>query len=216
MLRVCLLYAEKRGYLLEAPEFEMVTVEAPNEAEQFLSEGETALFLDTCARVDTAWHPFFVVAFRTGLRVGELIALQAGDADLAQAQLHVRRRSYGGQVSTPKSGRVRTVPMPPSAVEALHPVVKGKPRDALLFAYPDGTPYDRNTPRAHIRHVARACGLREFGIHQTRHSYASHLVQRGVSLEVIARLLGQSSPSVAARYSHLGRSALEAAVAVLP
>ena len=103
ILRAVLNFAESRGYILEAPEIEMVEEEEPDEAELFLTEEETALFLETAARLDPAWHPFFVVAFRTGSRVGELIALQVGDVALTtiSPQIHLRRRSYAGKVGSP-------------------------------------------------------------------------------------------------------------------
>jgi hypothetical protein len=57
--------------------------------------------------------------------------------------------------------------------------------------------------------------MEPFNINMTRHSYASHLVQRGVPLATVAKLLGQSVLTVTARYAHLGRSDLHDAVRVL-
>jgi len=54
-----------------------------------------------------------------------------------------------------------------------------------------------------------------FNIHTTRHTYASHLVQRGVPLATVAKLLGQSVLTVTGRYAHLGRSDLHDGVRVL-
>jgi len=66
-----------------------------------------------------------------------------------------------------------------------------------------------------IRHawgrVCKAAGLRDFRIHDLRHSYASILASSGYSLSVIGKLLGHSNPATTSKYAHLADAALKLA-----
>ena len=191
----------------------MVEEPDPEEELQFISADQTASFLAAVLHLEPEWHAFFVVAFRTGLRIAELIELRWKDVNLERCELHVRRSRYDGDITTPKSGRSRIVPFPSEVARALWPMVG--PPERLVFAYEDQTPFDRYIARAPIERVCHRIGMEPFNIHMTRHSYASHLVQRGVPLATVAKLLGQSVLTVTARYAHLGRSDLHDAVRVL-
>ncbi len=61
----------------------------------------------------------FLTAAFTGLRVGELLALRWRAVDFAGATIRVRASYYLGQLTTPKSGKVRTVPMAPDVAGTL-------------------------------------------------------------------------------------------------
>ena len=193
----------------------MVEEPDPEESELFLTVEQTEAFLAATETYEPEWLPFFLLAFRSGLRIGELIALQVGDVDVEHEQLHVRRATYGDETTTPKSGRKRIVPLPSGVVEALHARLEGRARSALLFCYPDGGAYGRYVARPPTERICARAGLEAFNIHQTRHSYASHLVQRGVPLAVVASLLGQTVLQVTAKYAHLAPSTLREAVQVL-
>ena len=61
----------------------------------------------------------FLTAAFTGLRMGELLALRWRDVDFAGSVIRVRSSWAGGQLTTPKSGKVRSVPMAPDVASAL-------------------------------------------------------------------------------------------------
>ncbi len=56
--------------------------------------------------------------------------------------------------------------------------------------------------------VCQAAGIEGVRIHDLRHTYASSLVSRGVSLHIVGRLLGHTQPQTTARYAHLDDNAL--------
>jgi integrase len=76
---------------------------------QFVSEDEYLTFEEADRFVRAAapeWRPFLVVALKTGLRVGELLALKWQDIDLVAAHLIVRRTLWRDQEGSPKGARI--------------------------------------------------------------------------------------------------------------
>ena len=66
-----------------------------------------------------------------------------------------------------------------------------------------------------LRHVCELAGLRAVGWHLLRHTYASHLAMRGVSLQTIQEQLGHSGVAMTLRYAHLSPESVSGAIAVL-
>ncbi len=60
-------------------------------------------------------------------------------------------------------------------------------------------------------HLTRQAGPEGYRRHDNRHTYASHLVSGGLSLEVVGRLLGHTSPETTQRYAHLADDPLRRA-----
>jgi len=176
----------------------------------------------------------FVTLLGTGLRRGELLALTWKDIDLANATLTVRR----GLVRTKETGLTfqepktktsqRTIPLPDEVVAALkaHRVRQAKEKlelgpayedSGLVFANELGKPIEpRNLDRTFYR-VRKKAGLpADVNLHALRHTYATRLLERGVSLKTIQKLLGHSKYDVTADiYSHVAPELAREAVAVL-
>ena len=188
----------------------------------FYDAVQTAAWLATCEHVAPDWHAFFFVAFRTGLREGELFALRVEDLDLASGRANVLRsyglvgRSQYGE-SSPKSGKARTVGLTPSTVAVLRHHL-GARSSGLVFAASraDG---DRHLLRQMLlapwNRVTKAAKLKPMTLHGMRHSYASQLVMAGVPLPVVQALLGHSTIRMTERYAHLGPGHASSFVGVL-
>ena len=151
-----------------------------------------------------------LVALRTGLRLGELMALQWKDVDLQRAQLRVRRSVTDGIIGTPKSGKARDLPLTPSVVRALR---KHRHRQGpWVFCQEDGTLLTDGQCKCPLYRAYDRAGIKRQGWHVLRHSFASHLVMRGVALKVVQELLGHSTIEMTMRYAHLSPSTLQQAV----
>jgi integrase len=98
--------AEEWGLIAAAAKMKLFRL-APADFE-FLTFEETPRFL---AAVPTEWKTFALVALKTGLRVGELLALKWDDLDLVAGRLMVRRTLWHTQEVMPKGGKVREVPL---------------------------------------------------------------------------------------------------------
>ena len=65
------------------------------------------------------------------------------------------------------------------------------------------------------RSVTAAADLKDYRIHDNRHTHASHLVSSGLSLPIVGRLLGHTNPSTTQRYAHLADDPLRQAAEVM-
>ena len=74
-----------------------------------MNEEEVDLFLDTCFKHFREYWEFFLCAFRTGMRMGELLGLKWGDIDWNQKFIKVERSYKRGRFDKTKTGRVSTM-----------------------------------------------------------------------------------------------------------
>jgi integrase/recombinase XerC len=139
--------------------------------------------------------------YGAGLRVGELVALDARDVDLQRGEARV----WG------KGGKERVVPLPAAARAALDAYLRERSRPGLLaeplFASlraPGGAVRrlaDRDVRRVLARR-ARLVGVADrVHPHRLRHSYATHLLDMGAGLREIQEVLGHASLSTTQRYT---------------
>jgi integrase len=149
-----------------------------------------------------------------GLRWGETAGLRIGDVAFLRRRLSVVgvNTQHGRWKEYPKSSKSRReISVPPHILEMLAPLVAGRPPGELLFRTVRGS---RPWMGANWRvrwyqaiEAARAAHpemeIPAHSPHSLRHSAASWLVQDGVPLYDVQRLLGHESPQITQRYAHL-------------
>jgi site-specific recombinase XerD len=84
-----------------------------------------------------------------------------------------------------------------------------------VFLDADDQPFNGNRLATGLSRVRRRAGLRKVGWHTLRHTFASHLVMRGVPLTAVQLLMGHSTITTTMRYAHLAPSTLRAAIDML-
>ena len=212
-LRKVLTLAAEWDLIVKAPKVKSFKVKH-NEyitEEQFLTFDEAERLIRAAA---TEWHTFIVVALKTGLRVGELLALKWEDVDLVTCQLVVRRTLWHRQEGPPKGGRNRKVPLSDEAVAVLksHRHLKGP----YVFCEADGRRLTHSRVKDVVPSACKKAQLaKRLTTHGLRHTFASHLVMRGVSLMAVKELLGHESIEMTLRYSHLSPDVKRDAVKLL-
>jgi integrase len=156
----------------------------------------------------------------TGMRFGEMAGLHWNRVDLMRGNITVVETwdSAARRVKAyPKSKKPRVVPIPTWVADALAdrppesgagcglPHAVGRCRSSLVVAAPGGGALDGHNmgQRAWADATERA-GLHGVRLHDLRHSYASWLVQDGLPLQEVQRLLGHASVVTTQRYSHFG------------
>jgi integrase len=168
-------------------------------SDEFLDFEETDRFLRAAA---PEWRVFLTTALKTGLRVGELLALKWEDLDLVAGRLVVRRTLWHGQEGPPKGGQNRTVPLSPDALASLkgHRHLRGP----YVFCDPSGARLTHSMVKDVVPSTCLRAKLgKRITTHGLRHTFASHLVMRGASLKAVQELLGHESIEMTLRYSHL-------------
>jgi integrase len=174
-----------------------------------LNHEEVGFFLEACLKTYPEHYPFFLCAFRTGMRLGELLALQWGDIDWNGKFIRVER-SYKLKQTTPtKNGRARRVDMSDQLIEALqHHFTKCKEEGLelglgsapeLVF-HRNGKPIEQNHIRRVFKRILDKAGLRQIRIHDMRHTYASLLLSEGISPVYVKE--PECSPGIS-RYQNL-------------
>lgn len=166
---------------------------------------QLATFLDTAEREEAAIYPLLFCLARTGMRLGEALALQWDDFDFTRREVRVvRARGEDGSITTPKSGHGRTVDVSQQLVALLrhehHQRKAEKLRHGLaelspwVFSTSAGTPFDHaNVAKAFKRVLKEAALPGHHSPHGLRHTFASLLLQAGESPAYVQRQLGHAS-----------------------
>jgi len=146
----------------------------------------------------------FELLYSSGLRLGELIALNLDDGrlDLRQGEVTV----------TGKGSKTRTVPVGARAREALAAWMNARraaPGEKALFVGARGRRISASAVGARLKQWARRRGLHErVHPHMLRHSFASHVLQSSQDLRAVQEMLGHASISTTQVYTHLDYQAL--------
>jgi integrase len=167
---------------------------------RFLTSDEFQALL---AEIPTHYRPLVMTLAATGIRWSEAEALTVADACLSGGSPTLRiNKSVGwdasasvrqiGPTKTRKSDR--TVALPSEAVEAMRPLVSGRPSSARLFSGPEGGPLRHHLFYRSWRRACAKAGLDPCPrIHDLRHSHVAWLVAAGIPLPVIQSRLGHES-----------------------
>ena len=151
-------------------------------------------------------------AFYTGVRLNELVNLRWRNINIKN-----KRLTIGDTKFMTKSKKQRVIPLHDKVLKLLEEIKpKGESRDYAkyyVFGKSRVQPYTGDCLSKKFKKALREVGIEDsIKFHSLRHSYASYLVQRGVSIYIIKDLLGHSSTTVTERYSHLNMDSLQEAV----
>ena len=162
-------------------------------------------------------YAFILCLARTGMRIGEVTALQWIDVDFANLYIIVRRNiPHHGQVETTKTAASdRKVDMSPELAEVLRQLRTERKKEALangtvfdmedwMFRTNAGTPIHYTNFLRRVWHrVLDIAQVRRRTPHDLRHTWASHMLASGADLAYVSAQLGHANPSITLRiYSH--------------
>ena len=163
----------------------------------------------------TGWIRIAIaLASYSGLRMGEVRALEVRDVDLTRAHIIVRRAFSDDVVITPKSGHERIVPLLPDLRDVLEVAMRRKLPHARIVVTESGATPGRAHVLTALKRLEAKLGVREWNFHSLRHFFVSELVRQGGSIEAIRLLAGHSKIDVTQRYAHAESSELRSTIAL--
>jgi integrase len=135
--------------------------------------------------------------------MGEVLHARKSDFDLT-------RGVWTKPAHQTKQKRTEHLPLSAPAAILVSGLVESSPESPYLFpGNIDGEPL--KDVKKFWASVVREAEIKGYRRHDNRHTYASHLVSSGLSLEIVGRLLGHTSPTTTKRYAHLADDPLRAA-----
>jgi integrase len=184
-----------------AAEVEKFPQRCGGEIEVFSPEEVWSLIRAAESEQDAA---LFLTAAFTGLRMGELLALHWRDVDFVGSVVRVCASYYLGQLTTPKSGKVRSVPMAPDVAGAL--AALGRRPDwvgdeDLVFVGLAGGYLDGSALRRRYKTALTAAGLRPLRFHDLRHTFGTRMIAKA-DIRRVQEWMGHADIQTTMRYLH--------------
>jgi integrase len=167
----------------------------------FSPEEVWALVRAAASEVDGA---VFLTAAFTGLRMGELLALRWRDVDFGGSAVRVRASYYAGHLTTPKSGKVRAVPLAPDVAAVLAQLGQRENwtgDDDLVFAGIAGDYLDGSALRRRYKATLAAAGLRPLRFHDLRHTFGTRMIAKA-DIRRVQEWMGHADIQTTMRYLH--------------
>jgi integrase/recombinase XerD len=142
-------------------------------------------------------------AYSAGLRVSEVVRLQWKHLDRERCQMLIK---------SAKGDKDRYVPLSPLVADILTSYYRKsvvKPRTYVFEGKTPGMPYSRRSAQAVFKQAKEKAGIRkDVSFHSLRHSFATHLLEKGIDVKYIQELLGHFSIKTTTRYLHIAKEKL--------
>lgn len=208
VLRTILYVAVKWGYLKDNPTKGITKLKVEESKQpRFLTEAECETLLKACS---LRLYPIVFTFLNTGMRKAELENLEWTDIDLKRKRISIRKKSFW----QPKTGE-RHIPINDPLCDLLQRIKaentkKGKSN--FVFCDLDGSQIKYKV-REQLIKTAKHAGIPDLTkIHTLRHTFASHLVMKGIDLPTVQKLMGHADIQTTMIYSHLAEDHLSNAV----
>ena len=206
-LRGCLEYCVREGLITVNPAALVRTPKIARKLPDVPSEEQTIALLDGAAAgklerpMPERDRALLEMLYGCGVRVSELVGMNAGDIDFREGWVRVRG----------KRKKERQVPVPAQTMEVLRawmevrPVQSGAPpeQQAVFLNHRGGRLSERGAGGILKMYAIALLGDSSLHPHSLRHAYATHLLRAGADLRAIQELLGHASLSTTQRYTQL-------------
>ncbi len=204
-LRSFFKYLQRQKVIKTNPASLVVTPKLDKPLPHFLSEAETLTLIEAPKTDKVAQlrdKAIFEVLYSTGIRVSELVGLDEEDIDAISNIIRV----------TGKGRKERLIPIGDTALTAIDAYIQKRPvQAAAIFLNKSGTRLsDRSVRNIINKYITQEAMNRKIHPHMFRHSFATHLLNRGADLRSVQELLGHVNLSTTQIYTHLTTDKLKA------
>ena len=204
-LRTFFKFLLREGYLKENPALLISTPKVDKYLPNFLTEEEIARLIELPLKDTVSGlrdRAIFETLYSTGIRISELVALSDDSIDYISGVTKVRG----------KGKKERLIPIGDRAITAIRQYLSKRPRKSRsLFLNNRGKRItDRGVRVVLTKYLQKMCEKRNISPHTFRHSFATHLLNRGADLRSVQELLGHANLSTTQVYTHLTTDRLKA------
>ena len=151
--------------------------------------------------------PIVLIAVHTGMRQDNILSITWQQADLNRGVITLEHTKNGERQGIPMNTTVKNMLSELNKIRHI--------KNQYVFPTSTGTKIDNSKVGKWFRDACKKAGIRDFRFHDLRHTCASWLVQSGIDLYVVQRLLGHRDGNMTRRYAHLAPDNLKNSVAVL-
>jgi site-specific recombinase XerD len=138
--------------------------------------------------------------YSAGLRIGEMIKMRINDIDSSRMMIHIK---------SAKGQKDRMVPLSSKLLKMLRAYYKIYAPKDYLFEGQSGMAYSPSSFNQMLKKASKKAKIRkQFSSHALRHSYATHLLENGMDVRVIQKLLGHNSIKTTMIYTQVAKSTL--------
>ncbi len=203
VLRRMLSIALREGWILRHPfsgSDTIISTSDETKRTRILSRDEETLLLDACDENRSKLRPIIICALDTGMRRGEILSLRWRDVDIKNRRINI-------QALNTKTLRARSVPATTRLLAELERLPQ-RDASARVFGVTD-------TVKRSWATAKRVAGITDLKFHDLRHTCATRLVQGGLPIAEVSRILGHTSIVTTFRYANVDDSTLDRAVGIL-
>lgn len=205
-LRAIFNFAVDEGYIRDNPARKIKYFPLPKDnSVEYWTKAEVDLILDN---VNHHFKDHFKFIYHTGMRKGELLNLTWEDVNLRGENSSIIIQAKDGWST--KTNTKRVIPLNSEAIAILKRQKKQSNHN-YVFSAVRGGKIHKNQLYDVLQKTLKKLRL-DGDIHKFRHTFASHLVMKGVGFETVSKLLGHSSVETTQRYAHLAPDHLFTAI----
>jgi tyrosine recombinase XerC len=188
----------REGYLKANPILSMSSPKIEKYLPKFLTEEEVSNLIESSIPKDTAGsrdRAILETFYSSGLRISELVGINIDDIDFIGGIIKIRG----------KGKKERIVPVGDTAIEAIRAYIDKKKKESqALFLNKNGKRITDRGVRNIVGKYMRISGVKQgASAHTLRHSFATHLLNRGADLRTVQELLGHVNLATTQIYTHL-------------
>jgi integrase len=209
ILGKCLRTAQEWEIIDKIPKMKPLKV-APKDP-VYLNENDYNKLLEQAKNLGL-FYEMLLFTLRTGVRIGELLALEWPDINFNDRIVTIKRNIVNGHLCSPENNKYRRIYLAQDIYDIL--VIKKK-NQGVVFPDVNGSYQSRSSCRHRLERLCAKANVKKIGWHGLRHSFASQLATNGISLKTIQELLGHSDLKMVQRYAHLEPVTLKEAIRTL-
>ena len=202
-------YAEKI-YGIKNPAAFITMPKTEKKEIEVLSDLELMQIKEYCNKNPDYFALIYDLCLSTGIRIGELCALQCEDIDFENGILIIRKTlqrvknddtSFSSKtkiiISSPKTkNSLRKIPLPERLIKKLREFLSSKKEKDFIFSFDGKKPLDVRTVQKKFACILKKCGIRRVKFHILRHTMASKCASSNFDIKGLSEILGHSSVNI--------------------